>query len=614
VRVAQEWFELDSEQRRAGGTQAGRSRRLGRALALAAAALIADLTLTLSLDTVVWGAPGLPAQPQLPAASLQSDSPPSAPIHVVDSSRSPDEPHGPARRMGARPFWSRSEAATRLAPEDALSYQVQPGDSLPAVALRFGVSTADLRSWNGLEASEQSLLAPGATLKIASQSQPAGPQAWLLPDSEVVYSPSAKDLDVLSLVASYGGYLNEYRERVEGEWLHGPEVVLRAAQDHSINPRLLLAILEQRRGWLTNPETPRGLGLTYPIWSGDSRLQGLYLQLSWAANQLSQAYYGWREGTYLALPSPEDGLAQPLAPDLNAATVAVLHLGARFSPGSAPEAEAAARELMRMYSQLFGDPWLHEAPLFQAGLTQPSLVLPFPAENPWVFTGGPHGAWGTDSAWAALDFAPKWDRQRRTSKKEVVALADAIVARVAPGVVVLDLDGDGYEQTGWSVLYLHIVPVEGIAVGRVLAVGEPIGVAAEEGGVSHGLHLHIARKYNGEWVAADGPLPIDLDGWRVRAGAESYLGVLYRGGSELLACPYASQSLLSVGGGVMLSSPGLPDNLRGCWNSPGAVEADPVPAGPTDRSTDPNSESPSAEALEPGPVVLPPTKFRPAAY
>ena len=516
--------------------------------------------------------------------------------------------------MGLRPFWSRPDAATRLAPKDALTYQVQPGDSLRAVALRFGMSTADLLAWNGLEATQEFLLAPGATLKVTSQSQSAGRQAWLLPDSELVYSPGAKDLDVVSLVESYGGYLNEYRERVEGEWLHGPEVVLRAAQDHSINPRLLLAILEQRGGWLTYPETPRGLALPYPIWPRDPRLQGLYLQLSWAANELSHAYYGWREGTYLALPSPEDGLAQPLAPDLNAASVAVLHLGARFSPGSALGAEAAARELMQSYSRLFGDPWLHEVPLFEAGLNQPHLVLPFPAENPWVFTGGPHGAWGTQSAWAALDFAPKWDRQRRTSKKEIVALADAVVARVALGVVVLDLDGDGHEQTGWSILYLHMVPVESIAVGSVLSVGDLIGVAAEEGGVSHGLHLHIARKYNGEWVAADGPLPIDLDGWRVRAGAESYLGVLYRGGSELLACPYASQSLLSVGGGEMLSSPGLPDNLRGCWNSPGAVEADPVPAGPPDRSIDPNSGSPATEALEPSPADLPPTRFRSAAY
>jgi len=611
VTVARERFELDSEQRRARSTQAGRSRRLGRALALAAAALIADLTLT--LDTVVWGAPGLPAQAQLPAASIQSDSPPSAPVHVVDSTRSPDAVRAPARRVGARPFWSRPDAATLLAPKDALTYQVQPGDSLWAVALRFGVSTADLCSWNGLEADEQSLLAPGATLKIASLSQPAGPQAWLLPDSEVVYSPGAKDLDVVSLVASYGGYLNEYRERVEGEWLHGPEVVLRAALDHSINPRLLLAILEQRGGWLTNPEPPRGLVLTYPIWSRDPRLQGLYLQLSWAANELSHAYYGWREGSYHEVQLAQ-GAVLPLPPDLNAATAAVLNLGARFSPGSAPGAEAAARELMQVYSRLFGDPWLHEVPLFEAGLTQPELVLPFPAENPWVFTGGPHGAWGTESAWAALDFAPKWDRQRRTSKKEIVALADAVVARVALGVVVLDLDGDGYEQTGWSVLYLHILPVEGIAVGSMLAEGDPIGVAAEEGGVSHGLHLHIARKYNGEWVAADGPLPMNLSGWRVRAGAEAYLGVLYRQDSELLACPYASQTLLSVGGGEMPSTPGLPDNLRGCWPRPGEQEAAVLAAESPSQPPDAETLDPWPEALDPGPVNFPPTRLQPAPY
>jgi hypothetical protein len=448
------------------------------------------------------------------------------------------------------------------------------------------------------------LLDPGEQLAIASTATLTGTRGWLLPDSEVVYSPGAMDFDVMEFVAAQGGYLNDYRERVGGEWMYGPQVVLRAAQDHSINPRLLLAILETRSGWLIDPQVPQGAALTYPIWRLDTRLQGLYLQLSWAANELSHGYYGWRQGDLLNLPLA-DGSTLPLPPDLNAATAAVDYLATRWTTRSHADPAPIAAELMRVYSRLFGDPWSYALPIYEAGVSQPHLGMPFPAENPWVFTGGPHGSWSTDSAWGALDFAPKWDRRRRTSEKEVTALADSIVARVEQGVVVLDLDGDGYEQTGWSVLYLHVVPIDGIVVGTALAEGDLIGMAAEEGGVSNGLHLHLARKYNGEWVAADGPLPLDLDGWHARAGPESYLGVLYRDGVELLACPYDSRVLLGTGGGSMLSNSPPPSNLRGCWAAPGGPDL--LAAAPTDQESAAELIDPQLSALESGLFGLPPT-------
>lgn len=480
------------------------------------------------------------------------------------------------------------------------------------MALRFGVNPTELRNWNVLDTPDQILLAPGEPLRIASQADPGGSVAWLLPDSELVFSPGAMDFQVSELAVSWGGYLNEYRERVAGEWMYGPQVVAQAALDHSINPRLLLAILELRGGWVSNPEKPRGLPLSYPIWSGDGRLQGLYLQLSWAANELSHAYYGWREGSHLAVPLA-DGTDRMLAPDLNAATAAILHLSARFA-GKDADPQPVATQLLSVYARFFGDPWQYEVPLYEAGATQPEMTLPFPAENPWVFTGGPHGAWGTEAAWAALDFAPKWDRRRRSSNKDVVALADGVVARLDTGVLVLDLDGDGFEQTGWSVLYLHVVPDESIGVGTALAKGQFIGIASEIGGVSQGLHVHIARKYNGEWVAADGPLPFNLSGWRVRAGPESYLGVLYREGSELLACPYASQTLLSVGGGEMFSPAGLPDNLRGCWSMPDSPDAPPLAAQTPDLTQAVDPLDAWMLAPDPGPLDLPPTRLISAPY
>ncbi len=90
----------------------------------------------------------------------------------------------------------------------------------------------------------------------------------------------------------------------------------------------------------------------------------------------------------------------------------------------------------------------------------------------------------------------------------------------------MDLDGDGNEETGWVIVYLHIATEGRVPVGTWLAQGDKIGHPSCEGGISTGSHLHIVRKYNGEWVPADGPClyhewlargdgPPHLAGWLV---------------------------------------------------------------------------------------------------
>ena len=105
-----------------------------------------------------------------------------------------------------------------------------------------------------------------------------------------------------------------------------------------------------------------------------------------------------------------------------------------------------------------------------------------------------------------------------------VALASAEDNRVA-----LDLDGDGYEQTGWVVVYFHLAEKDLVQAGRQVALDEPLGHPSCEGGRSTGKHVHIARKYNGEWLAADGPLPFILSGWRAQADERNYYGTLVKG-------------------------------------------------------------------------------------
>ncbi len=69
------------------------------------------------------------------------------------------------------------------------------------------------------------------------------------------------------------------------------------------------------------------------------------------------------------------------------------------------------------------------------------------------------------------------------------------------------------------------------AAGRMLNTGDPIGHPSCEGGASTGTHTHLARRYNGEWLLADGIVPFDLGGWVAHAGPVAYQGRLTRLGA-----------------------------------------------------------------------------------
>jgi len=129
-----------------------------------------------------------------------------------------------------------------------------------------------------------------------------------------------------------------------------------------------------------------------------------------------------------------------------------------------------------------------------------------------------------------------------------VAVADGLVIRSEPGVVVLDLDSDGQEGTGWVIFYLHVATENRARVGQSLQTGNYIGHPSCEGGSSTGTHVHIARKFNGEWVLADGPLAFNLEGWVAARGARAYAGTLVRFSRTIIASTRAEgHSLIRAG-------------------------------------------------------------------
>ena len=87
--------------------------------------------------------------------------------------------------------------------------------------------------------------------------------------------------------------------------------------------------------------------------------------------------------------------------------------------------------------------------------------------------------------------------------------------------------------TGWVLLYYHVAEEGMIAAGTRVATGDRLGHPSCQGGRSTGKHVHVARKFNGEWLAADGPVPFVLSGWRAVADARNYYGSLVRGAERV---------------------------------------------------------------------------------
>jgi murein DD-endopeptidase MepM/ murein hydrolase activator NlpD len=190
---------------------------------------------------------------------------------------------------------------------------------------------------------------------------------------------------------------------------------------------------------------------------------------------------------------------------------------------------------------MFGEPWAREAlmgPLLPADLAQPTLELPFRSGEAWALTAGPHNAWNAGTPLGALDLSPIIAEEPcATSSGWVTAAAPGVAVRAADNAVALDLDGDGYEGTGWVLVYYHVAEAGMVAQGARLEADARIGHPSCEGGQSTGTHVHFSRKYNGEWLAADGPVPFVLSGWRAVAGERIYTGQMVRGGAVVNADP-----------------------------------------------------------------------------
>lgn len=301
------------------------------------------------------------------------------------------------------------------------------------------------------------------------------------------------------------------------------DILDRWALDHSINPKVLLALLEYQHGGVITPIRvpfdPQATEGSFKWW--------LYRVIE----DLNYNYYGWKYGDRGApmkgyLLSPETGsiaVELPAPPDANAGHFAVTrYLG--LTVYSEEELKAVMGDFASVFQLMFGaipEDLLTTQPI----PPQPELLLPWSqSDGGWLYA-GPHMGFGTrGTVWAAVDFGPP-EVGCSVSPKSVIASASGVVLRSEDNFVWVDLDEDSNPGTGWVLLYGHMA--EPVPNGTLLQRGDRIGYPSCLGGLATRSHLHFASKYNGEWVPAE---LLELSGWRFTSSAQAYQGTMEKDG------------------------------------------------------------------------------------
>jgi murein DD-endopeptidase MepM/ murein hydrolase activator NlpD len=421
-------------------------------------------------------------------------------------------------------------------PGELVDYLAQTGDTLPALASHFNTSVAEIMAANPIIPQTASSMPPGMPMKIPIYNRPLwGSPYQIIPDSLFVNGPAQADFDVEAFINSQPGWLKSYRAQLTDGNYSGAEIITLVAKNFSVSPRLQLALLEYFGQALSNPIQPE---TKYIFGYKDQFHPEVYLQLVWMANTLNNGYYGWRRGSLIEFDQPNGRIERP-DPWQNAATVAIQYAFSRIYSTPTYDQMIGPGGLAETYLKLFGDPWANVQPHIPGSLNQPAFILPFEPGRGWNFTGGPHTGWGKGEPLAAIDFAPNGIQNCNGTNDWATAVADGVIARSDYGEILLDLDGDGKEQTGWVVFYLHMATDGRIPLGSKVSAGDRLGHPSCEGGESSGTHLHMARKYNGEWMLADSPIPYNLEGWIVHNGDSVYQGTMLRFSQIVIASDQA---------------------------------------------------------------------------
>jgi hypothetical protein len=231
-----------------------------------------------------------------------------------------------------------------------------------------------------------------------------------------------------------------------------------------------------------------------------------------------------------------DGRISRPDPWQNAGTVGLHGVMAALYGQSGFDASIGPDGLAGTLTDFWGDPFAEEQTVIPPSLQQPELGLPFAPNRFWDFTGGPHPSWGDSLPWGALDLAPPSAIAGCAESPETfTAPADGVVTTSDYAMLMLDLDGDSDQRTGWVIFFYHVG----------LDNQAPAGMVVKMGDRRHLLRGRAATGRTSMWPAATtgrdsagGPIPpdgrLDRRVWRRALRRDDDQGVEGRPGLRVL--------------------------------------------------------------------------------
>ena len=270
------------------------------------------------------------------------------PVYITPFPQLPtavNEPLSEPTALATRPVYD---------PGTLVDYTAQSGDSLTALAAHFNTTLNEILIANPELPAETTTLTPGSVIKVPIYYKALwGNQFQILPDALFVNGPHQSGFDTRAFVDSYPGWLKNYSALAGDQTRRGGDLIDYVAQNYSISPRLLLALVEYQSQGLTSETRPEDR-FDYPLGYEDQFHKGLYLQLNWASNLLNNGYYSWRMGALDTI-IRMDGTIEHPDPWQNAATVALQNYFSTLLPVEEYEIAIYSEGFYKTYRDLFGD-------------------------------------------------------------------------------------------------------------------------------------------------------------------------------------------------------------------------------------------------------------------
>lgn len=423
-------------------------------------------------------------------------------------------------------------------PGELVDYTVLDGDTLPGLAARFNTTEKEIRAANPILPEHTTTLPQGLPMQIPIYYRNSwGSSYKILADAQYVNGPADKGFSARSYTDRQPGWFKYYNTWSDSRNLRGGELVDYIAVSYSISPRLILAILQYMTHALTDPNYRDDFNSASVLGFPGEKYRTLSGQLNQLGEFFNEHYYSYKNGAFFEY-ELRDGTLVRIDPWLNACSAVLQAYFAMVLSAEQYYTAIGPNGFIRTYKEMFGDfPSVDEYPAHLPGsLEQVELRLPFKDGEAWTYTGGPHTAWGSMHPYAAIDFAPPAQEHGCfISNAEVIAPHSGTIVRTDTGLAMLDMDDDGDERTGWVMMFLHLKTESIPPLGTHVEMGDVLGHPSCDGGTSSGTHVHIARKYNGEWIDAGGVIPLNLDNWITENGKVKYEGIMRRYSSYVIA-------------------------------------------------------------------------------